>query len=41
LIKTGKTYGDRVEVLTGLGDGERIVVDRVEALGDGSRIESI
>jgi RND family efflux transporter MFP subunit len=41
LIKTGKAYGDRVEVLTGLSDGERIVVDRVEAISDGSRVESI
>jgi multidrug efflux pump subunit AcrA (membrane-fusion protein) len=41
LIKTGKPYGDRVEVLTGLNDGERIIVDRVEAVTDGSRIESL
>jgi multidrug efflux pump subunit AcrA (membrane-fusion protein) len=41
LIKTGKSYGDRVEVLTGLSDGERIVVDNIEAVSDGSRIESI
>lgn len=41
LIKTGKTYGDRVEVLTGLSDGERIVTDGVEAVSDGSRVESI
>ena len=41
LIKTGKIYGDRIEVLTGLSDGERIVVDRVEAVSDGSRVESI
>jgi multidrug efflux pump subunit AcrA (membrane-fusion protein) len=39
LIKTGKGYGDRIEVLTGLTDGERIVVDRVESLSDGARVE--
>lgn len=39
LIKTGKSYGDRVEVLTGLSEGERIVVDRIEAVSDGSRVE--
>jgi multidrug efflux pump subunit AcrA (membrane-fusion protein) len=41
LIKTGRAYGDRVEVLTGLSDGERIVIDGVEAVSDGSRVESI
>jgi len=41
LIRTGKAYGDRVEVLTGLSDGERIVTDGVEAVSDGSRVESI
>jgi membrane fusion protein, multidrug efflux system len=41
LIKTGKAYGDRVEVQTGLSDGERIVIDGVEAVSDGSRVESI
>jgi len=39
LIKTGKAYGDRVEVLTGLSEGERIVVDRIDAVNDGSRVE--
>lgn len=39
LIKTGKSYGDRVEVLTGLSEGERIVVDRIDAVSDGSRVE--
>ncbi|HSB11690.1 MAG TPA: efflux RND transporter periplasmic adaptor subunit [Blastocatellia bacterium] len=39
LIKTGKSYGDRVEVLAGLADGERIVVDRIDAISDGSRVE--
>ncbi|HSE36625.1 MAG TPA: efflux RND transporter periplasmic adaptor subunit, partial [Blastocatellia bacterium] len=39
LIKTGRSYGDRVEVLSGLNEGERVVVDRVEAVSDGSRVE--
>lgn len=39
LIRTGKTYGDRVEVLSGLNEGERVVVDRPEAVSDGSRVE--
>ena len=41
LIKTGKAFGDRVEVLTGLSDGERIVIDGVETVSDGRQVESI
>jgi RND family efflux transporter MFP subunit len=37
LVKTGKTYGDRIEVLSGLKEGEQIVVDGV-GLRDGSRV---
>ncbi|MEP7337216.1 MAG: efflux RND transporter periplasmic adaptor subunit [Acidobacteriota bacterium] len=39
LIKTGKTFGDRVEVLSGVSDGERIVVDGVAKVTDGSRVQ--
>jgi multidrug efflux pump subunit AcrA (membrane-fusion protein) len=39
LIKTGKQYGDRVEVLAGLNDGDRIVVENVEVVSDGSRVQ--
>ena len=39
LIQTGKPYGDRVEVLSGLREGERILVDGLEKVQDGSRIE--
>jgi multidrug efflux pump subunit AcrA (membrane-fusion protein) len=38
LVKTGKPYIDRVEVLSGLSEGEQIVVDGVEAVNDGSRV---
>ncbi len=38
LVKTGKTYSDRVEALSGLKEGEQIVVDGVEAVNDGSRV---
>jgi len=38
LIKTGKTFGDRVEVLSGLNGGEQIVVDSVASIGDGTRV---
>src|SRR5512139_3967367 len=30
LIKTGKQYGDQLEVLSGLNDGDRIVVEGIE-----------
>jgi membrane fusion protein, multidrug efflux system len=39
LVKTGKTYNERVEVLSGLNEGEQIVVDGVTALNDGSRVK--
>lgn len=39
LIKTGKPYGQRVEISAGLRGGERIVVEGVEAVSDGSRVE--
>ena len=39
LIKTGKGYGDRVEVLSGLRDGERIIVEGLEKVNDGNRID--
>jgi membrane fusion protein, multidrug efflux system len=38
LVKTGKTYNDRVEVLSGLNEGEQIVIDDVAAVSDGSRV---
>jgi RND family efflux transporter MFP subunit len=38
LVKTGKTYSDRVEVLSGLGEGEQIVVDGGTAVNEGSRV---
>jgi multidrug efflux pump subunit AcrA (membrane-fusion protein) len=39
LIKTGKTYGEKVEALSGLNDGERIVVDGVADVKDGVKIQ--
>ena len=38
LVKTGKTYSDRVEVLSGLAEGEQIVVDGGTAVNEGSRV---
>ncbi len=41
LVKTGKTYSDRIEVLSGLKEGEPIVVDGVAAVNDGSRVREV
>jgi multidrug efflux pump subunit AcrA (membrane-fusion protein) len=38
LVQTGKTYRDRVKVLSGLVAGEQVVVDGVAAVNDGSRV---
>lgn len=39
LIKTGKTFGDRLEVLSGLNEGDRIAVDGVAKLNDGVKVQ--
>jgi len=39
LVKLGQTVGSRVEVLSGLGDGERIVTAGAEKVSDGAKVE--
>lgn len=39
LVKVGKMLGDRVEILSGLSDGERVVVSGVEKVNEGTRVE--
>ncbi len=39
LIKTGKSYGESVEALSGLSNGERIVVDGVANVKDGVKVQ--
>ncbi len=39
LVTVGEAFDDRVEVLSGLEPGERVVADRVEQVRDGTRIE--
>jgi multidrug efflux pump subunit AcrA (membrane-fusion protein) len=39
LIKTGKSYGDSVEALSGLSDCERIVVDGLVNVRDGVKVQ--
>jgi multidrug efflux pump subunit AcrA (membrane-fusion protein) len=38
LITVGRTYGDRVEVLSGLEAGEKVVSDRLETMTDGALV---
>jgi RND family efflux transporter MFP subunit len=40
LIKVGKSWGDRIEVLSGLNQGDRVAVTQVEQLRDGVRVEA-
>ena len=39
LIKTGKQYGDQLEVLSGLNAGDRIVVEGMERVKEGDRVQ--
>jgi RND family efflux transporter MFP subunit len=41
LIKTGKTYGDRVEILSGLAAGEKVAISQTDRLRDGARVEGL
>lgn len=38
LIRTGKSFGDKVEVLSGLDDGDKIIVSEVEKAVDGGKL---
>ena len=40
LIKAGKTWGERIEVLSGLNQGDRVAVTQVGQLRDGVRVEA-
>ena len=39
LVKTGKTPGDRTEILSGLAAGEKVAVSPMDRLRDGARVE--
>jgi RND family efflux transporter MFP subunit len=41
LIKTGKQYGDQLEVLSGLNDGDRIVVEGIERVKEGDQVQQL
>lgn len=40
LIKTGKKYGEKIEVLSGLSSGEKIIIDGIEKAVDGGIIKT-
>jgi RND family efflux transporter MFP subunit len=39
LVKVGKNVGDRVEILSGLSDGESVVTVGAEKVSEGSRVK--
>ena len=41
LVKTGKSFDEKIEVLSGLNDGDEIVVDGLSAVQDGSRVRDV
>jgi RND family efflux transporter MFP subunit len=40
LVKSGKRYGDEVEILSGVSKGESIIVEGVRSLSDGQPLRS-
>lgn len=41
MIKTGMTSGDKVEILSGLTEGEEVAISNINRLNDGSQVEII
>ena len=41
LVKTGRTFGSRVEILSGLAAGEKVAVSQINRLRDGARVEGL
>jgi multidrug efflux pump subunit AcrA (membrane-fusion protein) len=39
LVKTGKTYGDRFEILSGINPGERVATRGAERLNEGEKVQ--
>lgn len=40
LVKTGKSFGDRIEILSGVSDGDRVAASLLDRLSDGVRVET-
>jgi membrane fusion protein, multidrug efflux system len=41
LVKTGKSFGSRVEILSGLAGGEKVAITQTDRLRDGARVEGL
>jgi len=41
LVKTGKSFGSRVEILSGLAAGEKVAISQTDRLRDGARVEAL
>jgi multidrug efflux pump subunit AcrA (membrane-fusion protein) len=41
LVKTGKSFGNQVEILSGLAAGEKVAVSQIDRLRDGARVEGL
>ena len=39
IIKVGKITGDRIEILSGLSEGERVVVTGTEKVSEGAKVQ--
>lgn len=39
IVKTGKLFGDRIEILSGLSEGEQIITGSTEKVSDGAKVE--
>lgn len=39
LVKTGKNFGERVEIVSGLAENERVATTQLDKLRDGARVE--
>lgn len=40
LVKTGKPFGDRIEILSGASEGDRVATSLLDRLSDGVRVEA-
>ena len=41
LVKTGKTFGNRVDILSGVAAGEKVAISQIDRLRDGARVEGL